>query len=248
MDIINVSALLSIPETFWSRFFSSTSLFKGWSQVPYKIQKAASFLDSKDIDTLYLNLISHWREPETLVLDKTTIKNHSSEAFSDEGQTRLPKLSDVEQMMAKDTAGYLIDDILVKVDRAAMYNSLETRIPMLDHELIEFAWSLPMSLKINKGRSKWPLRAVLAQYVPTHLIDRPKAGFAVPLDLWLRGPLKNWAEELLDETRIQQQGFLNSEPIQKKWQEHLSGKRNWASQLWSVLMFQAWLELQGSIR
>jgi asparagine synthase (glutamine-hydrolysing) len=146
-----------------------------------------------------------------------------------------------------DAMTYLPDDILVKVDRAAMANSLETRVPLLDHRMVELAWSLPMSMKIRMGKSKWILRQVLNQYVPKQLIERPKAGFGIPLGDWLRGPLREWVEVLLDEGRLKREGFFNAQYIRAKWQAHLEGSRNNQSFLWSVLMFQTWLEEQKSV-
>lgn len=149
-----------------------------------------------------------------------------------------------EQMMWWDFMTYLPGDILVKVDRAAMAVSLETRVPMLDHRVIEFAWSLPLGMRVRRGEGKWLLKQLLARYVPRALTERPKTGFGIPIDSWLRGPLRDWAEALLDESRLRRDGILNPIPIRKKWQEHVSGRRNWAYWLWDIVMLQTWLDEQ----
>jgi asparagine synthase (glutamine-hydrolysing) len=199
-----------------------------------KIHKASNILSSSSIDEVYFKLLIQWSDPG-LLLNKHFLNT----------QNILPgkesKLNNIEKMMLKDLLSYLPDDILCKVDRASMSVSLESRIPFLDHHLFEFSSKLPISLKIKQGSSKWILKEILKKYLPVHLVERPKMGFALPIDQWLRGPLKDWANFLLDKNEMLKDGILNPLPIHQKWEEHLSGKRNWHYHLWSILMFQNWL-------
>lgn len=202
-----------------------------------KLHKLAVVVCSESIGSLYHGLVSLWDDPASIVLRG---KEPSTVITDRNTWPGLPDLT--HQMMVLDTISYLPDDILAKVDRAAMSVSLETRVPFLDHRVMEFAWRLPLSLKVERGHGKRVLRQVLYKHVPRNLIERPKMGFSIPLDSWLRGSLRGWAESLLDESRIQQEGFFEPTLIRKKWQEHLSGKCNWQHQLWVILMFQSWLE------
>ena len=204
-----------------------------------KLHKGARVLASRTVGDLYLGIVSHLCNPAEWVINGKEPPTHLQGA-----RPELEGLNDVERMMALDTISYLPDDILVKVDRAAMGVSLESRVPFLDHRIVEFAWSLPLEYKLRDGQTKWPLRQVLNRHVPHELIDRPKMGFGVPLQDWLRGPLRDWAEELLSEARLQRDGYFHPMPIRQMWVEHLSGRRNWMALLWNVLMFQAWLDAE----
>jgi asparagine synthase (glutamine-hydrolysing) len=203
------------------------------------LHKGARLLDSENGMVLYRGLVSHWHPPEV-------VSEREPESAFLQFDRGLPGLT--ETMMALDAVTYLPDDILVKVDRAAMAVSLETRVPMLDHRVFEFAWRLPMHYKVRNGVGKWLLRQVLYRHVPKELLERPKMGFGIPIDGWLRGPLRAWAEELLDESRLKREGYFDPAAIRRKWAEHLSGRANWQYHLWDVLMFQAWLEEHVSRR
>jgi len=202
-----------------------------------KFQRFSTMLDFDSPEDLYMGIVSHWKRPGEIVrgtIEPKTVLIDPSQWID---------RSDFEhRMMYLDQRSYLPDDILVKVDRAAMGVSLETRIPLLDHRIVEFAWRLPLSMKIRDGQSKWLLRQVLYRYVPRDIVERPKKGFSVPIGDWLRGPLRDWAESLLDEKSIREDGLLNPAPIRDVWTAHLEGKHDWSPYLWDVLMFQTWLE------
>jgi len=220
-------------------FLDKLGVVLPFSHVGEKLHKGAALLDCRSVADLYKGMVSHWAEPASVVIGGTEPPTLLSKSLSD-----LDSLGDVERMMALDMLSYLPDDILAKVDRAAMGVSLETRVPFLDHRVVEFAWKLPLDFKLRNGVTKWPLRQVLYRHVPRSIIERPKMGFSVPIDEWLRGPLRDWAESLLSESRLHAEGFFNPEPIRRKWSEHLSGRRNWQHSLWSIIMFQSWLESQ----
>jgi asparagine synthase (glutamine-hydrolysing) len=235
--------LTGLSPANWNRALAGISSLAGpgsrWSNPGDKIHKLAGILGAKGPEEIYHSLVSHWDNPSAVVKGGTeplTVLTGSH------GRKSFPDFE--SQMMYLDQLTYLPDDILAKVDRAAMGVSLETRVPFLDHRLVEFAWTLPLSLKIRDGQGKWLLRQLLRRHVPDHLFERPKMGFGIPIDSWLRGPLRDWAEALLATDRLTREGFFDPAPIQLKWQDHLSGKRNWAYHLWDVLMFQAWLEAQ----
>lgn len=206
-----------------------------------RLPKLAQIVSQREGTEFYREVVSIWKNPASVVIGATepdTIMNTPA---------ALPKLGGLcEQMMYLDMVTYLPDDILTKVDRASMAVSLEGRVPMLDHRVVEFAWRVPTEYKYRDNKGKWLLRQVLDRYVPRSLMERPKMGFAVPVEQWLCGPLRSWAEALLDEARLRREGFFDPAPIRAMWQEHVSGKRRWHFYLWNVLMFQAWLEHKQS--
>jgi asparagine synthase (glutamine-hydrolysing) len=208
----------------------------------YKLHRLADVLPASDPPAMYSTLISHWRDPVEVVREgqepETLAQDPAAWPFD---SSRV-----VEQMMFLDLVTYLPDDIMVKVDRASMGVGLEARAPYLDHSVIEFAWTLPVEMKIRDDKGKHILRRVLKRYVPDSLVNRPKAGFSMPIDDWLRGPLREWAEDLLDESRLQKEGYFRPAKVRGKWLEHLSGKRDWQYHIWDILMFQSWLAETGS--
>jgi asparagine synthase (glutamine-hydrolysing) len=207
-----------------------------------KLHKLAARLHAvQSLDDLYLSLVSEWSDPAAIVRGANGEQIVEPPSLLDDPLPNRGVEYQPLSMMLRDALSYLPDDILVKVDRAAMAVGLETRVPFLDHRVVELAWSLPLQMKIRDGQSKWALRQVLYKHVPRELIERPKAGFAVPVGQWLRGPLRDWAEALLDENRLRDEGYFNPEPIRAAWRQHLSGRRDWTARLWSVLMFQSWL-------
>jgi len=234
------SIMLFSPKD-WDNIVKHIPKLKTLNNFGDKLHKGAGVLDSRSINELYLGLVSHSRNPSELVINSIEPKT-----LLTENSLHLEQLNDVQRMMALDLVSYLPDDILVKVDRASMGASLESRVPFLDHRIVEFSWKLPMSMKIKNGQSKWVLRQMLYKYVPKHLIERPKMGFGVPIDNWLRGPLRDWAESLLDENRLKKEGYFHPKPIREMWLAHLSGHRNMQYSLWNILMFQAWLEQESS--
>lgn len=235
------AGLRGFSPSIWDRLYGpALALLPAHLRIALPGDKAHKLADvlagGSSPEEIYRGLVSHWKRPAEVALGATEPPTVLT------SPANWPSIAEFEQrMIYLDSMSYLPDDILVKVDRAAMGVSLETRVPFLDHRVIEFAWRLPLSLKIRGGQGKWLLRQVLYKYVPKQLIERPKMGFGVPLDSWLRGPLRAWAEDLLDISRMRQERFFDPRPIQKLWMQHLSGHRNVQYPLWDVLMFQAWL-------
>ncbi|MEQ1594203.1 MAG: asparagine synthase (glutamine-hydrolyzing) [Casimicrobium sp.] len=240
------AAITAVPTRGWDALGAPLNALlpgsSGIARVGDKAHKLAARLRGvQSIDDLYRSLVSEWQDPASVVLDENggnVIEPHSvlDDALPsvglDDGQLR---------MMYRDSLSYLPDDILCKVDRAAMATSLETRVPFLDHRVAELAWRMPLNMKIRGNQGKWALRQVLYRHVPRELIERPKAGFGIPVGEWLRGPLREWAESLLAEPRLRAEGYFRPEVVTRRWREHVSGARDHTLSIWSVLMFQAWL-------
>ena len=232
------AGIQQLPVAAWDALGRALPKADNVARLGDKAHKLAHRLKTvQSLDELYLSLVTEWPQAADVVLGASRSPTRLDDASLVTGVSES-----AQRMMLWDTLTYLPDDVLTKVDRAAMSVSLETRVPFLDHRVVELAWRLPLHMKIRNGQGKWALRQVLNKYVPRQLIERPKAGFAIPLGKWLRGPLRDWAESLLDERRLQCEGYLKPEPIRRVWQEHLSGRHDWTPRLWCVLMFQAWLE------
>lgn len=235
-------ALSTFSPAAWDAFFQAASPFLPPRFLPalpgQKMHKIASILPARTLLALHSRLIAQWATPQA-VLGSQWLNNTLS------GEHRLAQqvdLSAAEQQMAWDAQTYLVDDILTKVDRASMRFGLEARVPLLDHNVVEFAWRIPMSMKLKDGNGKWILRQLLYRHVPKELIDRPKMGFSVPVDEWLRGSLRGWAENYLTEKRLNEEGYLDTRVVRQTWEQHLKGRVNAGGQLWTLLMFQTWLE------
>ena len=234
------AAIQSFSPGFLDHVFSPLPKIGNIPQLGDKLHKLARGLGAGEAG-LYRSLVSQWDKPEDLILNAAELPGP---VWDPNLEKAFPKL--VDRMRYLDLVTYLPDDILTKVDRASMAVSLEARVPILDHRVVQFAWQLPSEILFAGNQGKWPLRQLLYKYVPKSLIERPKMGFAVPLGEWLRGPLKDWAEDLLSQDNLKQWGIIDPVPVRRKWKQHLSGNRNWQHHLWAVLMFQAWCQRYGT--
>jgi len=236
-----VRGLVAVRPDTWNRIGRRAAALSRTGATAWlngdRMHKLARVLEQRDPRSTYISLVSLWQDPHDLLTradETTTLLTRPKEWLSTEDV--------VDTLLWLDLVTYLPDDLLVKVDRAAMAVSLETRLPLLDPNLIRLAWRLPIRFKVRNGQSKWILKNVLERYVPRPLFDRPKKGFSVPLATWLRGPLRAWADDLLDPTTLREQGFLDPELVRDVWGQHLRGTTDASHRLWAVLMFQAWLE------
>jgi asparagine synthase (glutamine-hydrolysing) len=231
----------TVPIGMWDLLFRRASRVLPaalrYGKPGYKLHKLAEVLSAPSMESMYGHVTALWEAPTLVVRDAF----EPCTALTD--PAHYARLTDfTEKLLYLDLVTYLPDDILVKVDRASRAAGLEVRMPLIDDSVVEFAWRLPLAMKFRNGQSKWLLRQVLHRYVPPALVDRRKAGFGIPIHKWLRGPLRDWAEELLAPRRLAGEGFFDPKPIRQRWADHLSGKQRWEHHLWAVLMFQAWLE------
>ncbi|MGD9615216.1 MAG: asparagine synthase (glutamine-hydrolyzing) [Alphaproteobacteria bacterium] len=226
----------ALPPSAWSALGTVIPEPRRPAQFGDKMHKLAGVLAGEpEASAFYRQIVSLWADPASVVKGA-----RERPGLLDDARIKSLVPDFIERMQYLDTLTYLPDDILTKVDRASMAVALEARVPLLDHRVVAFSWSLPPAMKAGSGIGKRLLRSVLHRYVPRELVDRPKMGFAVPLDRWLRCELRGWAESLLDRHRLEQDGILDPTAIRRRWSEHLAGKRNWQASLWAVLMFQAW--------
>ena len=235
------SAIRFLPPDAWDRVFSMVPERHRPSLPGDKMHKLADVLPM-DVEGFYQSLVTQGSDASGLVLGQGASLDYCAR-----GPRRDEFADDMSWMQFTDTLTYLPDDILTKVDRASMAVALEVRVPLLDHRVVELSWRLPQRLKMRGNEGKWLLRQIAYKYLPKRLLKRPKMGFGVPLDQWLRGPLKNWAEDLLNPTSLRACGLLKPEPITERWIEHQTGDRNWHHFLWNVLMFEAWRQSNRSL-
>ena len=235
---LGAACIRALPPAAWNALGTLIPERRRPAQFGDKMHKLARVLDGDaEASAFYKQLMSLWVEPGRVVSGAIEPKN-----FLDDPRVKMLVPDFIERMQYLDTLTYLPDDILTKVDRASMAVSLEARVPLLDHRVVAFSWTLPPAMKMQGGVGKRILRRVLHRYVPRELFERPKMGFAVPIHSWLRHELRDWAEHLLDERRIASDGIFDPVPIRTRWREHLAGTHDWQASLWAVLMFQAWKE------